>query len=500
MPNIQEIVAYNASYLPSNATLPVTFNWNIVPSSAGIISPNASSKNITIQWKQLGTHTLNLTSVNCGGVVKNSSRSISVVDTIPIVYEVFKCSNPSIREKALMTNYLGLAVNTTITLSSDGECYYIGGTVQEATTNVITGLGCNCNSSTPSSVPMVYEVFKCSDGTREKALMTGYPGLTNSDIVRITPNSECYRVSRVIQEATTNTIVSLNDSTCNCGSNPPPSSSTPSSSTPSAGTPSVSCNYYSIQNTSSNIYNYTYPTLNGTLSGTLLGNNTVNICTSGGISSIQQTNTSAPIVTLQGVTLIGTSTCSCSTSPSAGTPSAGTPSVVTPSSCGCTCVTLNASNTSQEAVFSITYCDNSTSNYTISAGGTSGQVCAKAYNVISNGYTTSCSTNCCPTPSVTPSAGVPSVSVPSAGTPSTGTPTVGTPSAIPVTYYQLSLCGGEQFIWTTNNPNNVNTQRYILYGSPNKYYTWEGTSNQFTTPPSDLYESVEKLIGFTGCP
>jgi hypothetical protein len=422
MPNIQEIVAYNASYLPSNATLPVTFNWNIVPSSAGIISPNASSKNITIQWKQLGTHTLNLTSVNCGGVVKNSSRSISVVDTIPIVYEVFKCSNPSIREKALMTNYLGLAVNTTITLSSDGECYYIGGTVQEATTNVITGLGCNCNSSTPSSVPMVYEVFKCSDGTREKALMTGYPGLTNSDIVRITPNSECYRVSRVIQEATTNTIVSLNDSTCNCGSNPPPSSSTPSSSTPSGSTPSA-----------------------------------------------------------------GT--------PSVSVPSAGTPSAVTPSSCGCTCVTLNASNTNQEAVFSITYCDDSTSNYTISAGGTSGQVCAKAYNVISNGYTTSCSTNCCPTPSVTPSVSVPSVSVPSAGTPSSGTP-----SATPVTYYQLSLCGGEQFIWTTNNPNNVSNQRYILYGSPNKYYIWENITSQFTTPPSDLYESVEKLTGFTGCP
>jgi len=375
MPILNQIVTYNSSYTPSNATTPVTNVWSITPSDAGTISPNNTASSVSIQWTRTGTHTLQLTSTNCGAT-RSFSNQIVVTGVTP---GYNKCNNilgwnASTRVCNGNSTTIGVSVNNnngeaiefsinggiyqpanagnngySYTASSTGLSVYFDARIIGCTTNILNGLVVSCDPvSTPTVTPVSTPVVTPSTS----------PVSTPVSTPTTTPVST--PVSTPVAVPTTSPVATP--------------VSTPVS-TPVAtpvSTPVASCNYYSIQNASSNTYNYTYPTVNGTLSGTLLGNSTVNICTSEGVQSIRQTNTSAPIVTLQGVTLIGTSTCSCSSSPVATPVAAPTTSpVATPVAAP---VAINGYQ------YNVTVC---------SSGGTSTIVASSSNLVIGNVYSES---------------------------------------------------------------------------------------------------------------
>lgn len=140
MPQIGETIAYNATYTPSNATTPVTFAWSISPSSAGTISnPSAASTNIT--WNETGTHTINLSTTNCGGT-QTSSKSTTIT-AVPMYYTMEPCQGGT-GERSQMT-VADLPIGT-IVKSNGGICYSITGTSSTITSNIIESVETSCNS------------------------------------------------------------------------------------------------------------------------------------------------------------------------------------------------------------------------------------------------------------------------------------------------------------------------------------------------------------------
>jgi hypothetical protein len=89
MPTLNQIVTYNSSYTPSNATTPITNLWSINPSNAGTISPNNTASSVSVQWTRTGTHTLQLTSTNCGAT-RSFSNQVVVTGVTP---GYNKCNN-----------------------------------------------------------------------------------------------------------------------------------------------------------------------------------------------------------------------------------------------------------------------------------------------------------------------------------------------------------------------------------------------------------------------
>jgi len=80
---------------------------------------------------------------------------------------------------------------------------------------------------------------------------------------------------------------------------------------------------------------------------------------------------------------------------------------------------------------------------------------------------------------------------------------------VPVTriYYKLIPCGAGGTAWTRIPPTliggstNILNKRYILFGSPNLYWKWEG---EFVGPqtsiPSGYNGSIQKIDNSIGCP
>lgn len=82
---------------------------------------------------------------------------------------------------------------------------------------------------------------------------------------------------------------------------------------------------------------------------------------------------------------------------------------------------------------------------------------------------------------------------------------------VPVTrtYYRLSPCPTNPLgvAWTRIAPTliggtvNILNKRYILFGSTNRYWTWDGTSvGPQTTIPSGYNGSIQKIDDTIGCP
>lgn len=82
MPSIGQTISYNSNFNPNTATSPISYQWEVVPSSAGVISPSPTSQNISVQWVESGTHILRLTLINgCSSVFNEQSIAVT---TLPV--------------------------------------------------------------------------------------------------------------------------------------------------------------------------------------------------------------------------------------------------------------------------------------------------------------------------------------------------------------------------------------------------------------------------------
>ena len=126
-------------------------------------------------------------------------------------YIVINCLTGK-REKAKKTYNYTLGNGTIIILSDDKvSCYTIVGTTFEATTNTIwdwkSEWGGSCSNCTGISPPTPnYTLENCLNGSIEKAQQTYNYILGTGTIIKLSSNSQCYKITGTTDEATSNTI------------------------------------------------------------------------------------------------------------------------------------------------------------------------------------------------------------------------------------------------------------------------------------------------------
>lgn len=91
MIELNQSKTYNANYSPSNATN-VSFQWSIIPSTAGTISGSSTNTSVLIIWNVLGMHQVRLQISSCNQTIETTFTEVvgcnnTLVDAAPYIEE-----------------------------------------------------------------------------------------------------------------------------------------------------------------------------------------------------------------------------------------------------------------------------------------------------------------------------------------------------------------------------------------------------------------------------